>query len=175
MEEKSRGAIIPTGYSIQRYTSGLSFKCPVIGCHAAFANAPALGGHFCSGHKNSAYNDNCDGTLGRVGRFAKIAGSTGAAIVVSQIPKALDMASATVADRLALDDQARNRRSKIQQAAVKKTNTVPEIVADVAFQNGKVIRSHAVAYLLTFYGGVNGYAANFIYELSQFLKRCIFT
>lgn len=171
LEELPLRAIIPTGYMLKYNASELLLACPVIGCVVDFPDLMSLGGHFCAVHENSAYNDNCDGTLERVGRFAKIAGSSSVAIVVSQIPKSLDMTTATVADRLALDDQSRQRRSKIQPAAVSKTNTAPDYVRGVAFQNGKVARSHALSYLLMFYRGERGYGSNHIYELSQLPKH----
>ncbi|OAA74745.1 Cupin, RmlC-type [Akanthomyces lecanii RCEF 1005] len=55
------------------------------GCSKAFASAKALGGHFSSGHKGNAYNDNCDGTLSKVGFYDKIVGEKWQAIVVSRV------------------------------------------------------------------------------------------
>lgn len=78
------GALVPTNYRLDKQAPN-PFVCPDRGCSRAFDNARALGGHFSAGHKGNAYNDNCDGTLSKVGFYDRVAGEKWRAIVVSRV------------------------------------------------------------------------------------------
>lgn len=78
------GALVPTNYRLDR-SSSCPFVCPDRECNKSFESARALGGHFSSGHKGTAYNDNCDGTFSKVGFYPKIIGERLRAIVVSRV------------------------------------------------------------------------------------------
>lgn len=78
------GALVPTKYKPDK-RSIYPFFCPDRNCTKAYASERQLGGHFSSGHKGTAYNDNCDGTFSKVGIYPKVAGEPWRAIVVSRI------------------------------------------------------------------------------------------
>lgn len=80
-----RGAIIPTNYRVSKKTPNRRFECPDRLCPKAFDNERSLGGHFSAAHKGNAYNDNCDGTLTKVGTYPRVVGEGHRAIVVSRI------------------------------------------------------------------------------------------
>lgn len=79
------GAIVPTNYKLNKNAPGRRFECPDRLCFKGFANERSLGGHFSAAHKGNAYNDNCDGTLTKVGTYPRTPGESYRAIVVSRI------------------------------------------------------------------------------------------
>lgn len=70
-----------------------------------------------------------------------------------------------------MDDEAQHRRGKIRSAAPEKKNTLPRNLLESRFRNGQSVRSYALTYLLSFYGGVNNFTGDLIYELSNFPKQ----
>lgn len=78
-----RGTLIPTNYKLS--LPPYIYKCPDKDCIRSYGHTAALGGHFSAAHKGSAYNDNCDGTLTKVGVYRKRDGHIGRAIIVSRI------------------------------------------------------------------------------------------
>ncbi|KAI0136217.1 hypothetical protein BJ170DRAFT_2170 [Xylariales sp. AK1849] len=77
------GALLPTGYLPQE-DNERPWICPVRSCRILFGKLESLGGHFNSGHRATALNDNGDGTLSII-NFREGKGRK-PAIVVSKEP-----------------------------------------------------------------------------------------
>ncbi|KAG8358781.1 hypothetical protein FVEN_g3890 [Fusarium venenatum] len=85
----ARGALIPPKYKLHDDPER-PFVCPVRDCRRLFKGLPGLGGHFGGGHPATTFNDNGDGTLSKVGKYAKSffksASDSTPAIVISRNP-----------------------------------------------------------------------------------------
>lgn len=81
----ARGALIPANYQLYDDPE-LPFVCPVRDCRRLFPGLKGLGGHFGAGHCSTTFNDNGDGTLTKVGAYARQGTGGSPAIVISNNP-----------------------------------------------------------------------------------------
>ncbi|CAK7228818.1 hypothetical protein SBRCBS47491_007038 [Sporothrix bragantina] len=65
------GVLFPDGYELSTYL-GMPWVCPVRDCQCVLPAIHNLGAHFTKKHKFSKFNDNCDGTLSKVGPHSNV-------------------------------------------------------------------------------------------------------
>ena len=82
------GCAFPTSYE-PHVDAVRRFVCPVRDCRRVLGNVERLAGHMRAGHCKTAFNDNLDGTLSKVGKFEN-PGGTAPPVVVSQNPLSPD-------------------------------------------------------------------------------------
>lgn len=81
-----RGALFPMHHKLADDTTH-PFICPVRHCRRMFTNISSIAGHFSAAHSAQCFNDNGDGTLTSLCKYAMPTGSRSTpAIVISQNP-----------------------------------------------------------------------------------------